>query len=587
VTCTIDDPVKKGAKSVVADTLYYTLGDTLFTAVGGTNTGGNNYSFSIPGAPVGRDVTYYISAWDDQGARTDDGYYGFRVLKVKSPAGLAAAPSCGPNGVQLNWSSPRDTALYYWTGQPYVGIWGGDTTSANPAQIYATRFTPMYTPCRVQQIAFYFYPMHLAYANVIDTGTVTYHVWSDSNGIPGHDLITPFTYTLPAPLANAFVTFNLGASAPLVTGDYIVGCEYTNAPNALVDTLFGVKPPYLVSDMGTSDGRNLDYHNSTWYDAGANFRIRTIDYYGPGAKLYASQHKYPMLPKSKHQRRMVSDQPVVAENTKNLDSYTVERDSALTGFVPDWVTGLNVLTYTDNTLVDLTTYRYRVKSIYTAPDTFGLSNILTVFADFGGPNIAHTPITDTPDTATFVTYFDLSDTSGIHVDSIHYWQPPTAGTPITAVHDSITGGNRYWYHLTIPTRDSVYYYVDCRDNSLWNNYSSSTTYTFRTNLGVAGQPTASTYTPFFLANVRPNPMSRGSAAEFQFGLPQACPVKLAIYNVMGQRIATLADGNLPAGRHTIRWNGSDQSGQKAASGVYIYKLQAGSNMATKKMIVVK
>ena len=110
-------------------------------------------------------------------------------------------------------------------------------------------------------------------------------------------------------------------------------------------------------------------------------------------------------------------------------------------------------------------------------------------------------------------------------------------------------------------------------------------FTTGTASGLSGTP-GGPPEKFYFNNAAPNPAIGGNV-RFDFGLPQACPVKLMIYNAVGQRIATVVDGSLPAGRHTVRWNGSDQNGRKAASGVYIYKLQAGNNQATKKLIVVK
>jgi hypothetical protein len=78
----------------------------------------------------------------------------------------------------------------------------------------------------------------------------------------------------------------------------------------------------------------------------------------------------------------------------------------------------------------------------------------------------------------------------------------------------------------------------------------------------------------------PNPFN--PRTQISFSLPQASHVTLEIYNVLGQRVATLADGDLEAGHHTVSW---DAAG--LASGVYFYRLTAGQFTDRKKMLLLK
>jgi flagellar hook assembly protein FlgD len=69
-------------------------------------------------------------------------------------------------------------------------------------------------------------------------------------------------------------------------------------------------------------------------------------------------------------------------------------------------------------------------------------------------------------------------------------------------------------------------------------------------------------------------------------------VTLAIYDLTGRVIATLEEGAKSAGKHTARWNGRDQRGSAAASGVYFYRLNVkgaeGKNFTmTKKMTLLR
>ncbi len=84
----------------------------------------------------------------------------------------------------------------------------------------------------------------------------------------------------------------------------------------------------------------------------------------------------------------------------------------------------------------------------------------------------------------------------------------------------------------------------------------------------------------------PNPFN--PATTISFSVAQTSPfVTLAIFNIKGQKVKTLVDEILPAGNHTIVWNGEDENGKSVSSGVYFYKMKAGQYTATKKIILMK
>ena len=62
---------------------------------------------------------------------------------------------------------------------------------------------------------------------------------------------------------------------------------------------------------------------------------------------------------------------------------------------------------------------------------------------------------------------------------------------------------------------------------------------------------------------------------------------LAVYGLDGRRVRTVLDAVLPAGRHTVRWDGRDHAGRAAASGTYLYRLEAGPWSATGKLELIK
>lgn len=84
----------------------------------------------------------------------------------------------------------------------------------------------------------------------------------------------------------------------------------------------------------------------------------------------------------------------------------------------------------------------------------------------------------------------------------------------------------------------------------------------------------------------PNPFN--PSTTILFGLPKSEIVSLKIYNIMGQLFETIYDNHhLSAGYHEVIWSGSNGQGQKISSGVYIYRLEAGGKIITKKMILIR
>ena len=70
--------------------------------------------------------------------------------------------------------------------------------------------------------------------------------------------------------------------------------------------------------------------------------------------------------------------------------------------------------------------------------------------------------------------------------------------------------------------------------------------------------------------------------SISFSLPVRQDVRLAVYDVLGREVKTLAKGNLGAGLQTFVWDGTDASGAQVAAGVYYYKLQTSEGTETQR-----
>ena len=90
---------------------------------------------------------------------------------------------------------------------------------------------------------------------------------------------------------------------------------------------------------------------------------------------------------------------------------------------------------------------------------------------------------------------------------------------------------------------------------------------------------------FVLHQNYPNPFN--PTTNIRYALPQNVRVKLVIYNLLGEKVRTLVDANESAGAKQVTWDGLNDRGVRAASGVYVYRLEAGTFTATRKLMLMK
>jgi M6 family metalloprotease-like protein len=94
---------------------------------------------------------------------------------------------------------------------------------------------------------------------------------------------------------------------------------------------------------------------------------------------------------------------------------------------------------------------------------------------------------------------------------------------------------------------------------------------------------------FKLGQNYPNPFNPSTTISFNIDRTTRTkqPVSLIVYDIRGRRVRTLVDSKLEPGRHTIHWDGRNDRGQSISSGIYLYTLNTGGEMLTRKMTVLK
>ena len=83
----------------------------------------------------------------------------------------------------------------------------------------------------------------------------------------------------------------------------------------------------------------------------------------------------------------------------------------------------------------------------------------------------------------------------------------------------------------------------------------------------------------------PNPFV--SETAIKYAIPKSTAVRLAIYNIAGQEICTLVEGNKEAGYYTVKWDGKDNSGLRVNSGIYFCRLKTSDRTIQKKLIILQ
>jgi hypothetical protein len=166
-----------------------------------------------------------------------------------------------------------------------------------------------------------------------------------------------------------------------------------------------------------------------------------------------------------------------------------------------------------------------------------------------------------------------------------YFGPTTAGTDVMRriVLVNWNGGDVYDpsfpanINATMPEPGTVF--------RILTNKPVSEIDTFEINTAVAAIAPSELPLQFELQQNFPNPFNLST--QIRFSIPYDSDLQLTVYNILGQRVITLADGRYSRGRHTIRWAGRDQYGRVVSSGIYVYKLKADAYTESRKMVLIK
>jgi hypothetical protein len=156
-----------------------------------------------------------------------------------------------------------------------------------------------------------------------------------------------------------------------------------------------------------------------------------------------------------------------------------------------------------------------------------------------------------------------------------------SGSPFVA-HEIAQGASSNHVQFHTPLPQDYYVVLSGKEHHRLYTEAEITVRLWEASTGVAGETDRGVAV---LARPSPNPFRPGGTLAFSVG--EAGPVRLAIYDVRGALVRTLADGFVGPGRHDRAWDGRDNAGRPVASGVYFVRLCQGREEADRKLVLLR
>ncbi len=320
-------------------------------------------------------------------------------------------------------------------------------------------------------------------------------------------------------------------------------------------------------------GPNVTSYNSIGLSGGTQYCYRVRAYNAAGNSNYTNEscnNTFPDIPNvplnlmANTIQNPLSVELMWTDNSTNEDGFIIEKETLAEAYIVIDTVVSNVNTYQDLDITFLT-YNYRIKA-FNITGSSGYSNVAQVSV----------PVE--------LTGFSATVNSGI-VNLNWQTATETNNSGFNIERKSVEGSE--WNTLTFinghgtTTEPQSYSYND--ENISAGKYlyrlkqvDFNGTYEYSNEIEVLVNPPDK----FSLNQNYPNPFNPTTAIEFQ--LPKESFVTLKVYNILGFEMATLVTEQKPAGVHKINFNASE-----LPSGMYIYKISAGSFEQTRKMMLLK
>jgi hypothetical protein len=491
---------------------------------------------------------------------------------------------------------------------------------------FAVRFTPP-QPCS------------LSYIQVVSyngSGNALIHITDDNGGVPGTDLITPFTANLAGNIQ--YQTIDLPENIDVGTSDFHIMVEYTQAP-----------PPFITgdSDGATENRSRYKTPSGSWTNLSADINFRAwVIFYGDDQVAPTIDHVPQVLGFSYDTDHALSAAITDASGVASADIHysldgstwettpmTDAGDDIWQGAIPHQPAGATVLYYLS--AVDASANSNEGFDPPTAPGVPYVMNIVL------GSEIAYDDgevngwwiVSDTYDDNAFAirmtppeypaqvlmarayvsddTPFDFTinavsagqpgdvlpggeELQGIRephgwaisewpgggptIDAGHFfllfhWRPSTPSDPAVGQDDDNIFFRSYW-HTTAQGWQMV------ADGEYMMRTIVATPTGIKELDGNGSRPAS-----YQLIGNYPNPFN--PSTDIKFLAPEPGNVRIEIYNVAGQLVKVVLDEMVQPGVKAVTWDGTNENGEQVNSGIYFSRMIAGNTAETQKMVLMK
>ncbi|MEN3038369.1 MAG: FlgD immunoglobulin-like domain containing protein [Candidatus Kryptonium sp.] len=457
-----------------------------------------------------------------------------------------------------------------------------------------------------------------------------FHVWADNNGLPGNNIITPFIYsTNRAGYDGQFLTIDLTPYASQLRNLGTIYIGFTEDSDDTIGTYVGMdsttKTNYTYAFFGPTHPSNpntwvpmenlqVSSGGTTVSLRGWNMMMRATFAYTDTTRprlivgffqnpIFSEQLDVFVASPSKLNRSNLSGTLTQGSRVVNLNFQPVPNSS-------DRVFVDNNITLTSSGTIEIrvrgttkygviysdTAYTFNVQFLRSADGGYIASTDGKMEAEFGRNSLR--------DNIYVISFAGNSDVLNSEIES-------SIATKLSSIYTLSPVG----YELNKPATIKIYLdpnkilgipkeelTIAYWDGSKWVGLpstvsNSSDLITAEINkLGhfivtrksdvtmIVSQP-VDLPKKFELYQNYPNPFNPSTSISFD--LPEDAFVTLKIYNIIGQEIRTLVNEFKNAGRYTVVWDGKDNSGKVAPSGIYFYRIAAGNFSKTLKMVLTK
>ena len=278
----------------------------------------------------------------------------------------------------------------------------------------------------------------------------------------------------------------------------------------------------------------------------------------------------------------------ISSDTNALEAMTVGGEALVVDPMPDWFGAVNIYVGATNGYFNVyDTVQVTVQGVNDPPGPFALETVDTVFIDLENVEtdfltLAWAEAADVEED--IITYFVTAELRAL---------ASAGGTVLFNLDTTVSVSQAYIsYGLLAELIDEqdlvngeLEWDVIAMDgvDSTWSaNGPAVTVVDIQGTLGIDDNLLPMAFT---LYQNYPNPFNPTTIITYD--LPEAARMELVIYDVLGQHVATMKNAQQEAGAYQFRWNGTNDSGAPVSTGLYFYRLNAGTNSATKKMIFMK